>query len=564
MEQGKLLLLLGLHLVLTGLPGVAAALLAARKGVRRVPVLLAISLAATATVGLLGFWAYFGDRVLGEAFSFFIPLSAAALSVWCLRGGHLERALLRQLGVPLALWALGSAFLVFLGFAHGGADAPLMTAGIRFSHGLPGDNGVPALAAEWIFHHGHHGTPAKQGGDWLLSDRPPLQAGFALAQRPFGWSLKLLNYQLLGVVLQQLWIVGLWALLLAARVGRVTRALAMVTVLVSDLAIVNGFFVWPKMLPAALLLATAALVATPLWLDLRRNLWAAALVAALCALALLGHGASIFGIIPLVAVAAYRGLPSWRWLGVGLAVGIALMAPWSAYQKWEDPPGNRLVKWTLAGVAEVDGRGVVETILDSYGEAGLDGTIENKEQNFIAMTNFNAVAGALDESIGRDSLTGVVRTVRGIAFFYLLPSLGLLLLAPLAMAWQWRRRRLDPDEWTFALTCMAIFVIGIVGWGLISFGNIAARTVIHFGTYMLPLFGIVACVTGLRAAFPRFALYYVGLSAALSLAIYAPSLDPPAGSSYSSLAIVLSALALAGFVAVALRGFGSRRLRQSQ
>ena len=292
--------------------------------------------------------------------------------------------------------------------------------------------------------HGHHGTPPEQGGDWHLSDRPPLQAGFALVQRPFGWDFALLNYQLLGVVLQQLWIVGLWALLLAARVGRVTRALAMVAVLVSGLALLNGFFVWPKMLPAGLLLAAAALVATPLWLDLRRNLWAAALVAALCALALLGHGASIFGIVPLVAVAAYRGLPSWRWLGVGLAVGIALMAPWSAYQKWEDPPGNRLVKWTLAGVAEVDGRGAVETILDSYGEAGLDGTIENKEQNFIAMTNFNAVAGALDESIGRDSLTGVVRAVRGIAFFYLLPSLGLLLLAPMAMAWQWRRRRSIP------------------------------------------------------------------------------------------------------------------------
>lgn len=525
MEQGELFLLLGVHLVLTGLPGVAAALFAARRGVKQAPVLLA---------------------------------------GWSLYGGHIDRDLLRQLGVPLALWALGSAFLVFLGFAHGGADAPMISSGSRFSHALPGDNGMPVLAAEWIFHHGHRGNPPELGGDWQLSDRPPLQTGFALAQRPFGWDFELLNYQLLGVVLQQLWIVGLWALLLAARVGRVTKALVMVTVLVSGLAILNGFYVWPKLLPAGLLLAAAALVATPLWQDLRRNLWAAALVAALCALALLGHGASIFGIIPLAVVAAYRGLPSWRWLGVGLAVGIALMAPWSAYQKWEDPPGNRLVKWTLAGVAEVDDRGVVETILDSYGEAGLDGTFENKEQNFIAMTNFNGVELTLDESIGRDSLTGVVRAVRAMSFFYLLPSLGLLLLAPMAMAWQWQRRRLDPVEWGFALTCMAIFLIGIIGWGLISFGNIAARTIIHFGTYMLPLIGIVGCVAGLRAAFPRFALYYVGLSAVLSLAIYAPALDPPAGSSYSPLAIVLSAAALAGFLFVALRGLGSRRLRQSQ
>ncbi len=561
MEQGELLLLLALHLALTALPGAAAALLAARGGVKQVPVLLAIALAAACAAGLLGFWAYFGDRVLGEAFSYFVALGSAALVVWCLRGGHLDRELLRGLGVPLALWALGSAFLVFLGFAHGGADAPLLTSGIRFSHGLPGDNGVPVLTAEWIFHHGHHGNPPEQGGDWQLSDRPPLQAGFALLQRPFGWDFELLNYQLLGVVLQQLWIVGLWALLLAARVGRVTRALAMITVLVSGLALLNGFFVWPKMLPAGLLLGAAALVVTPLWADLRRNLWAAALVAALCAFALLAHGASIFAIIPLVAVAAYRGLPSWRWLGVGVAVGIALMAPWSAYQKWEDPPGNRLVKWTLAGVAEVDDRGVVETILDSYGEAGLHGTYVNKKQNFITMTNFESVWTTVRDVVGRGDPDEMVRTYRGISFFYLFPSLGLLLLTPFAMAAGWRRRGLNPAEWSFALTCLAIFAIGVVGWALICFGNVAAATVIHFGSYLLPLIGIVAGVVGLRAVFPRFALFYVGLSALLSLAVYAPSLDPPAGSAYSPLAIVLSAAALAGFIALVL-GRGSRRRAQ--
>jgi len=560
-EQAELLGLLALHLVLTGLPGVAAALFAARMGVRQVPVLLAIALAATCALGLLGFWAYFADRVVGEAFSYFLAFGGALLAGWSLYGGHVDRGLLRQLGVPLALWALGSAFLVFLGFAHGGADAPLLTSSIRFSHGLPGDNGVPVLAAEWIFEHGHHGNPPEQGGDWQLSDRPPLQAGFALAQRPFGWDFELLNYQLLGVVLQQLWIVGLWALLLAAKVGRVTRALAMVTVLVSGLALLNGFFVWPKLLPAGLLLAAAALVATPLWLDLRRNLWAAALVAALCALALLGHGASIFGIVPLVAVAAYRGLPSWRWLGVGLAVGIAFMAPWSAYQKWEDPPGNRLVKWTLAGVAEVDDRGVAETILDSYGEAGVHGTYVNKKQNFITMTNFEAVGTTMRDVINRGEPDEIVRTIRGISFFHLFPSLGLLLLTPFAMVAGWRYRRLNPAEWSFALTCLAIFGIGVVGWALICFGNIAAATVIHFGSYFLPLIGLVLGVVGLRAVFPRFGLFYLGLSAVLSLAVYAPALDPPAGSSYSPLAIVLAVAALAGFVALLL-GRGSRRLAQ--
>src|SRR4051794_23997697 len=114
-EQGKLFLLLGLHLVLTGLPGVAAALFAARRGVRQLPVLLAIALAGCAVGGLFGFWAYFGDRVIGEAFSYFLVLGAALVAGWSLYGGQIERDLLRQLAVPLALWVLGSVFLVFLG-----------------------------------------------------------------------------------------------------------------------------------------------------------------------------------------------------------------------------------------------------------------------------------------------------------------------------------------------------------------------------------------------------------------------------------------------------------------
>ena len=57
--------MLAVHLVLTGLPGVAAALLVARRGVRSVPVLLAVALAASAAAAMLAYWAYYEDRVLG-------------------------------------------------------------------------------------------------------------------------------------------------------------------------------------------------------------------------------------------------------------------------------------------------------------------------------------------------------------------------------------------------------------------------------------------------------------------------------------------------------------------
>jgi hypothetical protein len=529
-------------------------LYAARRGVRRVPLLLAIGLAAGGTVGMLGFWSYYGDRLLGESFSYLVLFGSIALAAWSLHGGCLDRALLRRLATPLALWGLGSAFVLLLGFAHGGAEAPLATATTRFSHPLPGDNEIPLFFADWFFENGHRGVPPVFPGEWLASDRPPLQLGYVLSQRAFGWDADGLNYQVLGVALQQLWIVGLWALLLAARVGRVTRGLAMVAALASGLAIVNGFFVWPKLLPAAMLLAVAALVMTPLWEELRRSLWAAGLIAALCALAMLGHGSSVFGIVPLAAVAAYRGLPSGRWLGVAAAVGIVLMAPWTAFQRYDSPPGNRLVKWTLAGVDEIDERGSLEAIVDSYREAGLGGALDYKEGNFRTMSGGREAFDALSGAIEGGDLGQVARALRAVGFFYLLPSMGLLLAAPLLMAVGRGRRRRKPAEWGFALACFAVFAVGATVWGLLMFGNENDRTLIHVGSYLLPLLGICGAVAGLRATFPRFAVYFVGAEALFGLALYAPSLDPPPGSAYSVLAAVLAALGLAGFVAIALRG----------
>jgi hypothetical protein len=547
MVQGEILLLLAVHLVLTGLPGAAAALFVATRGERREPVLLASFLAGSGAAAMLAFWAFYGSHEIGQTASFFIAFGSVLVIVWSLYAGGIERDLLWRLAVPVALWAFGSAFLVYLGFMHGGSDVSVGMSSTRFSGPLPSDNDIPHFFSDWFYIHGHHGTPPIFPGEWLASDRPPLQIAYANYERTFGWDDLGLHYQLMGVALQQLWIVGLWALLVAGRAGRVTRGLAMLTVLLSDLAIVNGFFVWPKLLPAAMLLGAAALVLTPLWSEVRRSLWGAALVAALLGLAMLGHGASIFGVIPLVVVAVIRGVPSWRWIGVGILVGIVVIGPWSAYQKWGDPPGNRLTKWFLGGEAEIDDRSVTETILDEYGHAGLGGVLHDKGQNFVQIFGGGPMATNVKQVFEAGDFEGVVRPIRSIFFYYLLPSLGLLLAGPVAMAIGYRRRGRDPDEWRLSLWCFAAFGIGALGWALIMFGGHIAQTVIHQGSYLLPILGIVACAVGLRSIYPRFACWWLGLNAVLMLVIYVPSFEPPEGSSFSPFAALLSAVALAAF-----------------
>jgi hypothetical protein len=330
------------------------------------------------------------------------------------------------------------------------------------------------------------------------------------------------------------------------------------TVLVSGLAIVNGFYVWPKLLPAAMLLAAAALVLTPLWTELRWRLWAGALFALLCGLAMMGHGSSVFGVVPLLLVAAYRGMPSWRWLGVAALVGIAVMAPWSAYQKYGDPPGNRLVKWTLAGVVEIDDRSTTEAISDAYGEAGVGGAVHYKVENFRMMAGGGEAYETLKNGFDSDSLTEVVKALRWVNFLHLLPSLGLLLIAPIAMLIAWRRGGYEGRDWSFALVCFAAFLIGAVAWGLLVIGSEADRTAIHIGSYLVPILGVCATVAGLRASFPRFAVYYVLLAALLSLAVYVPSFEPPPGTSFEVFDAFLAAAALAAFSVLVLRGPGGR------
>ncbi len=558
--MAKALALLVLHLALTALPGIAATLIAARRGESRLPVLLALALAATGAAAMLAFWAFYADPVAGQTVSFLLAFGSALLSCWLLWERRIDGALLRGLALPLGLWVAGTVFLVFLGFLHGVTDAPISMSATRFSHQLPSDNDLPNFFAGWFSEHGHAGTPPIYPPYWQASERPPLQIGYVLAQRPFGNDVHGLNYQLLGVALQQLWIVGLWALLLAAGVGRRTRALVALAALLSGVAIVNGFFVWPKLLPTALLLGAAALVLTPLWEEVRGRLWGAVLVATLIGLALLGHGTAAFGAIALVLVAAWRGLPSWRWVGVAALVGIALLAPWSAYQKWGDPPGNRLTRWMLGGDNSLGERGTLSAIAAGYRDAGLGGAVSNKAENFAAMAGVSGLpdqaSSALD-ALGEGNVEGVMRELRGIAFYHLIPSLGLLLLGPLAMLVARRRGRLRATEWRFALSCWAVFGVGAVAWGLLLFGSEESRAVLHQGSYLLPLLGIAGAVAGLRAVFPRFALWYVPIVALLTLALYAPAFDPSPESSYSALAALFAGAGLAAFAFLAWRRGGA-------
>jgi hypothetical protein len=550
----ELIGLLAEHLLLTGLPAAAGALLAMRLGLRSVPLLLATALVATGGAAIAGLWLYYATPTLGQASSFFIVGGSLVAVVWCLRGG-VERDLLRQLATPAALWMLASAFVVFLGFLHGGTEEPLKTALTRFSHELPTDNEIPRYFADYFYVHGHHGTPPPFA-DWLSSDRPPLQIGFVLAQRPFGWDSTGLHYEVLGVVVQQLWVLGLWALLAAASLTARTRGLVALAAIVCDIAIVHGFFVWPKLIAAAFLLAALALVLCDDWVRLRRQPLAGVLFATLCGLAMLAHGSSAFFILPLLGLVALRGLPSLAWVGAAIAVGIVLLGSWSAYQRFADPPGDRLIKWQLGGSLAIDDRGSLETIVDSYREAGLAGALDDKWGNLTKIVDQGEAEQSGEEAVdlvGEGHPGRAVEALRQTRFFGLMPFLGLLLIGPVAMLVARIRRGREGPDWRFAVLALGFSLAACLVWSLLMFGGPNAQTLIHQGSLAVPLLAVCGCVSGACAVDRRLGIGLVAANVAVVLLLYVPALTPPPGSAYSPLAALLAAAALIGIGALTLR-----------
>lgn len=566
MTGGALLVIAVVQLVLTAAPGIAATLLGVKLGVRNVPVLLGIGLTGSGVAAMVTFWIYYTVPHAGGLCAYAVFFGSIALAIWTWPDVSQYRALLRGLSVPLGLWVLASLFILFFGFLHGHIE-DIQVPQYRFSTQpslFASDNLIPWFFSDWVF-KGSLGSPPIWEPGWLLSDRPPLQIGYVLTQRVFGWDERMTHYEAIGVALQQFWIFGMWALLIAARVSRRTISLVVVAALVSDVVITNGFFVWPKLLSAAFVLAALALAAAPGESTLRRQPLTVLLFAALAALAYLAHGTGVFGLIPVAAVVLWKGLPNWRWLAAGAAVGLAFLLPWMAFQHYEDPPGNRVVKWSLAGVVEPDDRGTLETIVDAYRHAGVGGTLEYKFQNFLTMAGGNPLerppeAGHPFGDIGSetsDALSAVtegdfslaVSKLREIRYWHLLWTLGLLLFAlPVIAVGRLRGHWRDGADWQFARLCLAVSGIGAFIWGLVMFGSEAGRAIVITASLALPLLMIAGVVAGLRATYPRLVGWFVGANVVTVLILYVPMLAPTPNNSYSGFAAVVALTSLAGFV----------------
>lgn len=362
------LLLLALNLALFLLPGFAITLALARRRDWCAVRAAMVTVVASAALGYVAFWFYFESRLLGRALSFGVAGASIVLAAAMLTREPRLRALARELAVPFGyVLAVAACYTCLLFLFCDPFTTGVEFANTRFfSQIRPGDNQIPLIFAERIYAR----KPLEPFccGDWRSSDRPALQAGIFLLQRPLKvFGNVRLNYQEFGTGLQCLWICSVWLLLktLRAPPARIKQVLGFLVF--SGFLFYNSVYVWPKLLGATFEVFVFS-VLFEVQISRRPITWVeAGLAAASFALAMLAHPGSILSVPALVLLLiSTRQFLSARKLLAGACLIVIFVAPWLAYQKFYDPPGNRLMKMHLAGVGQIDPRPTWQAVRDSY------------------------------------------------------------------------------------------------------------------------------------------------------------------------------------------------------
>jgi hypothetical protein len=539
------------HFALILLPCFAACAFAVRKGLRDTVLVGLVALTAIGLSGYLAFWVWFMSPQLGRLFSVCLPIASALILVWAVRGLEAAaRTTLKALLIPMALTGSAALLVVSTGLIFGGLKSPSQTAQTRFSHHLPPDNNIPFLFAERL-RKGN--VPRPLVGDWHSSDRPPLQTGIVLSQWVYLQHPRKLQYTIISVLVQSLWIFALWLFLAAFDLNSRSIALALAVCLFSGFVFLNSFYVWPKLLAAAYMLAASAVLLPHRFnTTLSKTTFTPLLTAALLAFGVLAHGASMFAVLGLaltiIALKKHIAIKSLLIIGVGV---FCLYLPWILYQKVFDPPGDRLLKWHLAGVIAIDSRSFIQTFTTAYKGLTFHQFLDNKLANLKTIADHQAeywhsILLLIHElmRVGSRNTTLIAQAaadLRALWFFFFVPSLGFLLIGPISLI-VGIRRRYRSREWKAGAIAWLYVAFTAAVWCLLIF--LPGSTVLHTTAYVMVLLAFAGSIIALWAVSPWLALILGSLQIGFNFLLYVVFMPPPPQSSLRLGTLTLALLSL--------------------
>lgn len=453
-------------------PGLGIALLLSKQ--RRLKSIYVVLVGATISclLAYTSFWVYSLNGSLGLVFSWITAVWAGATLLLLSRPGWARKLLLTfDVIVPLLIWVTASLFYSSLLLSCRTVAAPTNVNQFCHTSNITFDNVLPELFA----HNVYTNQPKALIGDWHGSDRPPLQAGATLMESPLTMpaSTAEMSYLILAIFLQVLWIPAVWLL---GRKLRLTNRMLVTTLILclsSGFFLFNSVFTWPKLLAGSLGVVAVALLLLEKPTKTNWLIGSSALT-----LALLAHGGVAFTILPIgLFLLTKRYYPSWRNLLLLCLVFVGLYVPWSFYQHVYDPPGDRVLKWEIGGFTGVDERSFSQTLKDSYGEAGIRGTLHNKA------VNAQTIIYASDEN-NHLYANNILGNVRDMEFRFVFFGLGLMNLGWLVLLSPKARQKLRSSQLNLEhlKTILALCCVSIICWTIIIFGP--GDTIIHQGSYL--------------------------------------------------------------------------------
>lgn len=505
-----------LNFLLFLIPGFAAACLIIWKWPAAFRYALVVLVLGSAILGYLSFYAFLFSKTGGKLLVFAIYLSALTvigLAIWRYQSN--VKNLAKKVAEPFAIAAVtGLCYLCFtFMFINPMATGGAYLDGRFFTPQMPGDNIIPLFFAQRLYDQ----KPLRPFccGGWLSSDRPPLQTGIFLMQRPLSPTGNVdLDYQLVATTLQTLWICGVWFLLTTLGVDAIQIRRAIVLLIFSGCIFYNTVYTWPKFLAGTLVLFFAGIL-----VELIRSRRAAAyldtIVAALClGLALVSHPGSLFSLVALPFVLfRFRPLFPVRQLALVLPILLAFLLPWMAYQKFVDPPGNRLIKWHLAGHSEIEPSPPMEVIRKAYATYSWSQLAALRWSNIKLLAGFQPFGlygsfglqdwttrnGGLEiDQVASESSRSAQRDA-------IWDAVGLLNIGWFAAAYFFFKKRSKPKV-PYSGWFLLIVAVNMLFWCLVEFGpQFTTIATCSFGDFLLLCVGLLGFILEL----PTFAVFSI-------------------------------------------------------
>ncbi len=462
-----------------------------------------------------------------------------AAIAWRRVGFARERRAFWWVAIPaLLLLAASSLTATGLGILWSGPGTIVEIQSQRYL-AMPGDNLIPNFFAAGLR---NANIPVPLMGDWYSADRPPLQTGLLLLfSKALEKTIRLSIYNgdgYIAIVCQSFFSIAVFRFARTIARSRAVGAVAAAAAILVPATGIYVFYPWPKLLAAAFLLTAFSLTLDLLRSERQPNqyvitigiLWGVCI-----SLALLSHGGSLFGVIPLAViffVACLRrcepARTSLRVLSASVIAAIATYLPWTIYGKVTGEDHGRLIKWHFAGNSTPSTTPSVDVLREAYARLTFDDWLSIKRANFVALYRKPDSPTTLRQLIEQFQDTPRWRVLDYQILMYACAPALLWILLLLVLLLTPRRSRIFPLLRPLAIVLVWLAVT-IMVWCLMMF--LPGSTVPHQGpiiTIFLPTIVFAMIVTTLSY---RFGLVML----AVQFVLFAYVMIPPNSIRFDSL-----------------------------